>query len=85
MPNLYLKEYPEIQYTIEELKKNWWFRFIFGQDKIYKYKKNKNDEKEIYIFLDIVDTEQGRRIKYIDFEEFKNLFNKKNKLTKKWN
>ena len=27
--------------------------------------------------LDTVDTEQGRRIKYIDFEEFENLFNKK--------
>lgn len=81
LPNLYLKEYPEIQYTIEELKKT---------DDLDSYSvkikftniKNKNDEKEIYIFLDIVDTEQGRRIKYIDFEEFKNLFHK-NKSTKK--
>ncbi len=76
LPNLYLKEYPETQYTIEEFKK---------ADDVDSYSvkikfaniKSKNDEEEIYIFLDTVDTEQGRRIKYIDFEEFKNLFNKK--------
>lgn len=76
LPNLYLKGYPETQYTIEELKKT---------DDLGSYSvkikfaniKSKNDEKEIHIFLDIVDTEKGRRIKYIDFEEFKNLFNKK--------
>lgn len=76
LPNLYLKEYKEVQYSIEELKKT-------NDSDSYSAKikftnvDNKNDEKEIYILLDMVDTEQGRHIKYVDLEEFKNLFDKK--------
>ena len=76
LPNLYLKEYPETQYNIEEFKKNDDLDSYSVKIK-FKNIKSKNDKKEIYIFLDTVDTEQGRRIKYIDFEEFKKLFNKK--------
>jgi len=76
LPNLYLKEYKEVKYSIEEIKK-------INDSDSYSAKikftnvENKNDEKEIHILLDMVDTEQGRRIKYVDFEEFKNLFDKK--------
>ncbi len=55
LPNLYLKEFPETQYTIEELKKT---------DDLDSYSvkikftniQSKNDEEEIYFFLDTVDT-----------------------------
>ncbi|MBC7088504.1 MAG: hypothetical protein H5T96_08600 [Tissierellales bacterium] len=76
LPNLYLKEYKEVKYSIEEIKK-------INDSDSYSAKikftnvENKNDEKEIHILLDMVDTEQGRRIKYVDLEEFKNLFHKK--------
>lgn len=76
LPNLYLKEYKEVKYSIEEIKK-------INDSDSYSAKikftnvENKNDEKEIHILLDMVDTEQGRRIKYVDLEEFKNLFDKK--------
>lgn len=76
LPNLYLKEYKEVQYSIEEIKK-------INDSDSYSAKikftnvENKNDEKEIHILLDMVDTEQGRRIQYVDLGEFKNLFDKK--------
>jgi hypothetical protein len=76
LPNLYLKEYKEVKYSIEEIKK-------INDSDSYSAKikftnvENKNDEKEIHILLDMVDTEQGRRIQYVDLEEFKNLFEKK--------
>jgi hypothetical protein len=76
LPNLYLNEYKEVKYSIEEIKKTNDSGSYSAKIKFTNVE-NKNDEKEIHILLDMVDTEQGRRIQYVDLEEFKNLFQKK--------
>lgn len=76
LPNLYLKEYPETEYTIEKLRRldnpnSYSINIKLGNIE------NKNTDEKINISLNIIDTGQGRRIDYIDFEEFNLLFKQK--------
>lgn len=75
LQNLYLREYPETEYIVEKL-----IHKDKGSYSVNITFKNIGDEKKeetINISIDLTDTEEGRRIDYIDLEEFNLLFNKK--------
>ena len=75
LPNLYLREYPETEYIVEELIHK--DKGLYSVNITFKNIGDEKKEETINISINLTDTEEGRRIDYIDLEEFNLLFNKK--------
>lgn len=73
LPNLSLREYPGTKYTIENLEKTDDPDSYIVKVELKNIENGDIDEK-IDIPIDMADTEEERRIGYIDFEKFNSLF-----------
>jgi len=72
LPNLYLREHQETEYKIEGIMPN-------GEDSysvniVFKGIGKENEKRTINVLVNLIDTEQGRRIDYVDLMEFSLLF-----------
>lgn len=72
LPNLYLREYQETEYKIEGIMPN-------GEDSysvniVFKGIGKENEKRTINVLVNLIDTDQGRRIDYVDLMEFNLIF-----------
>lgn len=72
LPNLYLREYQETEYKIEGIMSN-------GEDSysvniVFKGIGKENEKRTINVLVNLIDTDQGRRIDYVDLMEFNLIF-----------